>query len=99
VHWAERSRWEKITPRMCLTHSTGFHNFWFIERDERLRIHFEPATRYSYSGEGFILLQFVIEHPPHQFAAEPNVGLVWSPASLRTPQLSAKWPGNRRPAA
>lgn len=55
------SRWQKITPRMCLTHSTGFSNFWFIEPDRKLRIHFEPGTRYSYSGEGLILLQFVIE--------------------------------------
>jgi len=55
-------RWEKITPRMCLTHSTGFNNFWFLEPDQKLRIHFEPGTRYSYSGEGLILLQFVIEH-------------------------------------
>jgi CubicO group peptidase (beta-lactamase class C family) len=55
-------RWEKITPRMCLTHSTGFSNFWFIEPDHKLHIHFDPGTRFSYSGEGFILLQFVIEH-------------------------------------
>ena len=59
---ANDSRWEKITPRMCLTHSTGFNNFWFVEPDQKLRIHFEPGTRYSYSGEGMILLQFVIEH-------------------------------------
>jgi CubicO group peptidase (beta-lactamase class C family) len=59
---ADDSRWEKLTPRMCLTHSTGFSNFWFIEPDQKLHIHFEPGTRYSYSGEGFILLQFVIEH-------------------------------------
>jgi len=59
---ADDSRWEKITPRMCLNHSTGFNNFWFIEPDQKLHIHFEPGTRYSYSGEGFILLQFVIEH-------------------------------------
>lgn len=55
-------RWEKITARMCLTHSTGFSNFWFTEPDQKLRIHFEPGARYSYSGEGLILLQFVIEH-------------------------------------
>jgi CubicO group peptidase (beta-lactamase class C family) len=55
-------RWRKITPRMCLTHSTGFSNFWFLEPDQKLHIHFEPGTRFSYSGEGFILLQFVIEH-------------------------------------
>jgi CubicO group peptidase (beta-lactamase class C family) len=59
---ADDARWEKITPRMCLTHSTGFSNFWFIEPDQKLHIHFEPGTRFSYSGEGFILLQFVIEH-------------------------------------
>ena len=55
-------RWERITPRMCLTHSTGFSNFWFVEPDQKLHIHFEPGTRFSYSGEGFILLQFVVEH-------------------------------------
>jgi CubicO group peptidase (beta-lactamase class C family) len=55
-------RWEKITARMVLTHSTGFSNFWFIEPDQKLRIHFEPGERYSYSGEGFILLQFAIEN-------------------------------------
>jgi CubicO group peptidase (beta-lactamase class C family) len=59
---ADDPRWEKITPRMCLTHTTGFSNFWFIEPDQKLHIHFEPGTHFSYSGEGFILLQFVVEH-------------------------------------
>src|ERR1700723_3164399 len=59
---ADDSRWEKITPRMALTHSTGFNNFWFIEPDQKLRIHFDPGTRFSYSGEGLSLLQFAIEH-------------------------------------
>jgi len=59
---ADDPRWEEITPRMCLTHSTGFANFWFIEPDQKLRIHFDPGTHFSYSGEGMILLQFVIEH-------------------------------------
>jgi CubicO group peptidase (beta-lactamase class C family) len=59
---ADDPRWEKITPRMCLDHTTGFSNFWFIEPDQKLHIHFEPGTHFSYSGEGFILLQFVVEH-------------------------------------
>ena len=59
---ADDPRWKKITPRMCLNHSTGFSNFWFIEPDRKLHIHFEPGTHFSYSGEGFILLQFIIEH-------------------------------------
>ena len=55
-------RWKQITARMALTHSTGFPNFWWDEPDQKLRIHFDPGSTYSYSGEGLILLQFVIEN-------------------------------------
>ncbi len=58
---ASDARWRSITARQVLTHSTGFANFAFLEPDGKLRIHFDPGTRYAYSGEGFILLQFVIE--------------------------------------
>jgi CubicO group peptidase (beta-lactamase class C family) len=54
-------RWRKITPRMLLTHSAGFANFAFLEPDGKLRIHFEPGSRYAYSGAGIMLLQFVLE--------------------------------------
>ena len=54
-------RWKLITPRHALTHSTGFANFWWIEPDEKLHIHYDPGTRYAYSGEGLILLQFAID--------------------------------------
>jgi serine-type D-Ala-D-Ala carboxypeptidase/endopeptidase len=54
-------RYEKITARMCLTHTTGFPNWRWFESDKKLKIKFEPGTRYSYSGEGLYLLQFVIE--------------------------------------
>lgn len=50
-----------ITPRMVLTHSTGFANFSFLEPDGKLKIHFQPGTRYSYSGDGTMLLQFGLE--------------------------------------
>ncbi|MES1973820.1 MAG: serine hydrolase domain-containing protein [Pseudomonadota bacterium] len=54
-------RWRAITPRMVLNHATGFANFAFLEPDGKLRIHFDPGTRYAYSGEGIALLQFGIE--------------------------------------
>ena len=54
-------RYEKITARMCLTHTTGFPNWRWFEADKKLKIKFEPGSRYSYSGEGLYLLQFVIE--------------------------------------
>lgn len=54
-------RYEKITARMCLTHTTGFPNWRWFEADKKLKIKFNPGTRYSYSGEGLYLLQYVIE--------------------------------------
>jgi CubicO group peptidase (beta-lactamase class C family) len=54
-------RWRRITPRILLTHSSGFANFSWDEPDQKLKIRFDPGSRYSYSGEGIILLQFVIE--------------------------------------
>lgn len=58
---AADERWRVITPRMLLTHRSGFANFAFVEPDGKLRIHFDPGARYAYSGEGMILLQFVLE--------------------------------------
>lgn len=55
------ARWQRITPRMVLNHATGFANFSFLEPDQKLRIHFDPGTRYGYSGEGMMLLQFGLE--------------------------------------
>jgi CubicO group peptidase (beta-lactamase class C family) len=58
---ADDPRWRAITPRILLTHSAGFANFAFVEPDGKLRLHFAPGSRYAYSGEGMILLQFVLE--------------------------------------
>lgn len=54
-------RWRKLTPRILLSHRSGFANFGFLEPDGKLRFHFDPGARYAYSGDGLILLQFVLE--------------------------------------
>lgn len=95
---ADDDRWRRITPRMALTHSTGFRNFWFLEPDEKLRIHFDPGTRFSYSGEGFSLLQFVIENgkPP---GLGKDVGALTDAifARLGMTRTSLKWRPDFRP--
>ncbi|HSJ69265.1 MAG TPA: serine hydrolase domain-containing protein, partial [Anditalea sp.] len=65
---ADDDRWKIITPRMCLSHTTGFQNWRFLnarsgefDRNGKLAIHFTPGTKYAYSGEGIALLQMVIE--------------------------------------
>jgi CubicO group peptidase (beta-lactamase class C family) len=54
-------RWRKLTPRILLTHTSGLANFAYLEPDGKMRFHFDPGSRYAYSGEGVILLQFVLE--------------------------------------
>ena len=53
--------YKKITARHCLSHSSGLGNWRWYEPDQKLHIHFEPGSQYSYSGEGLCYLQFVIE--------------------------------------
>ncbi len=55
------SLYHTITARMCLNHTTGFANSRWLEKDHQLRVHGKPGSRYSYSGEGFIYLQVVLE--------------------------------------
>ncbi len=54
-------RWRALTPRILLNHTSGFANFRWLEEDERLRFHHDPGSRYGYSGEGFYVLQLVLE--------------------------------------
>ena len=54
-------RWRALTPRILLSHTSGFANFRWLEPDQRLRFHHDPGSRYGYSGEGFYILQTILE--------------------------------------
>jgi CubicO group peptidase (beta-lactamase class C family) len=55
-------RYRRITPRMLLSHTSSLCNLANVDMpDGKLRIQYEPGTRYAYSGEGLTLLQYVIE--------------------------------------
>ncbi len=54
-------RWRSLTPRILLTHTSGFANLRWLETDQRLRFHYDPGIRYGYSGEGFYILQLILE--------------------------------------
>lgn len=55
------SLYSKITARMCLDHTTGFKNYRWFENDQKLKVNWEPGTKFGYSGEGLIYLQVVLE--------------------------------------
>lgn len=63
-YWPERiipdPRLEKITARIVLSHRTGFPD-WRPDGG-KLQMFFTPGSRFSYSGEGYVYLQHVVEH-------------------------------------
>jgi len=46
-----------ITARMALSHSTGL-----AKSEDKVQINFTPGSKFSYSGQGFVYLQKVVEH-------------------------------------
>lgn len=90
--WADLAgddRWRSLTARQLLTHSGGFANFAFLEPDGKLRFHFDPGTRYAYSGEGLILLQFVLERGLGIDVGEAMREQVFEPLGMR--DTSLRW--------
>lgn len=54
-------RWAKVTPRMMLSHSSGLANFAGLEPDHKFHLHFDPGSRFAYSGDGLNILQLAVE--------------------------------------
>lgn len=55
--WSNDPRFASITPRHCLSHGCGLPNW----QKKPMDMLFDPGTKYSYSGEGYFLLQRLIE--------------------------------------
>ena len=81
-------RYESITASMCLSHTSGFQNWRSIPRPDdpenkkTLKIYFEPGTQYYYSGEGMMLLQYVIEHITGKKLEELAQELIFKPLQM-----------------
>jgi CubicO group peptidase (beta-lactamase class C family) len=82
-------RWKLMTARMCLSHTTGLPNVrWFSPMSDAMdslgiiRIYFTPGTKYAYSGEGFKLLQMVIEEITGKTTDELAVEKIFGPLGM-----------------
>jgi CubicO group peptidase (beta-lactamase class C family) len=57
---ADDDRLQEITARRVLTHTTGWPNLRMQMEDGKLGFVYPPGEWFSYSGEGFHFLQFVV---------------------------------------
>jgi CubicO group peptidase (beta-lactamase class C family) len=73
-------RLAKITARIVLSHRTGFRN-WRGDGNP-LSIYFTPGERFSYSGEGFIYLQRVVEQVEGKPLNDIMTQLVFTPLGM-----------------
>ncbi len=80
-------RYRQITMRMLLDHTSGLPNLVRFTDDHRLSIHFQPGTRFAYSGEGIRLAQTVVEAVTGESADELMSERIFKPLRMTRSQL------------
>jgi CubicO group peptidase (beta-lactamase class C family) len=76
-------RYQKITARMLLTHTSGFPNWRRFTDDGKLSINFEPGSRFAYSEGGIALLQLVVESMTKKSLADLMRERVFQPLGMK----------------
>jgi CubicO group peptidase (beta-lactamase class C family) len=79
---AKDPRSKKLTTRLILSHQTGFPNWRWMNKDNKLNFEFDPGTKYQYSGEGFEYLRKAIENKFHKRLEELAKELVFQPLDM-----------------
>ena len=83
-------RVQKVTMRQALAHTSGFPNWrpdcwdsdgWNPE-GKPLQTFFEPGDRFSYSGEGYMYAQHVVEHVTGQSGESYMQSRLFEPAGM-----------------
>lgn len=75
-------RYLKLTPKLILTHQTGFPNWRYMTESNKLTFQFEPGTKYQYSGEGFEYLRKGIENKLGKSIEEIAQELLFNPLEM-----------------
>lgn len=76
-------RSKKLTTRHILSHQTGFPNWRWMNKNNKLNFEFDPGTKYQYSGEGFEYLRKAIENKFHKSLEELAQELVFQPLKMK----------------
>lgn len=75
-------RHKLLTPRLVLTHQTGFPNWRYLNETKKLAFDFDPGSNYQYSGEGFEYLKKAMENKFHKSMEQLAEEQVFSPAGM-----------------
>ncbi len=75
--------YRRITARMCLSHTTGLPNWRWDLPDEQPHVQYRPGAFYSYSGEGMVYLQTVLEKMTGRSLDELAAELLFTPLGMR----------------
>lgn len=75
-------RYKKLTPRIILTHQTGFPNWRYMHKSNILTFEFTPGTKYQYSGEGFEYLRNSLEIKFGKSIEQLADSLIFKPAKM-----------------
>lgn len=77
-----------VTPRMVLSHRTGLPNW--RPRGEQLALLYDPDSRFSYSGEGYVYLQKAIETATGESLDQLASRLVFKPLGMSASSFTWK---------
>ncbi|MEM8525088.1 MAG: serine hydrolase [Bacteroidota bacterium] len=72
-------RYQQITARMILSHSSGLPNW----RNGKLKLMHAPGSQFQYSGEGYMYLAKVVEHLLQKPINEVMQELVFTPLDMK----------------
>ncbi|MBS1500732.1 MAG: beta-lactamase family protein [Bacteroidetes bacterium] len=72
-----------LTPRIFLSHQTGFKNWTYIEPDHKLHFHFDPGKGYGYSGMGYEYLRHAVESKLDMNLEQLAEIYVFAPAGMK----------------
>jgi len=79
---AHDPRHKLLTTRLILSHQTGFPNWRWQTKDQKLSFGFDPGTRYQYSGEGFEYLRKALENKFHKNLEQLAEEFIFQPLDM-----------------
>lgn len=81
-------RHKKLTPRILLSHQSGFPNWRWYNEDQKLSFWFDPGTTYHYSGEGMEYLKKMVENKTGKSLTQLMDSIIFQPLDMHASSLT-----------